>query len=153
MRLYAFTNFYLSSIQQGIQTAHIVSELFAYPQEPDKAAMIKDWAVNHKTIVVCNGGNADSLSDLMALFHNSNNQYPWIEFREDEQSLNGALTAVGIVLPPEVYDVKSEFRYGYSSAVKERTKVYINNDGVIFHDPESYIYQLIDTIKSAPLAR
>jgi hypothetical protein len=28
LRLYTFCNFYLSSIQQGIQSAHIVSELF-----------------------------------------------------------------------------------------------------------------------------
>jgi len=36
MRLYTFVNYYLSSIQQGIQTAHIVSEMSNYSENfPD----------------------------------------------------------------------------------------------------------------------
>lgn len=156
MRLYTFCNYYLSSIQNGIQTAHIVSELFAYPQEPFNAFMIKDWAVNHKTIVVCNGGNQQSLNELKEFFSNKDNLYPWTSFIEDEQSLNCATTAVGIILPPEVYDVKVEF--DVDPQTKERKKVFVHenkekNMYFRFNDPDSYIYQLIDKVKSAPLAR
>lgn len=70
-RLYTFINFYLSSIQQGIQSAHIVSELFTkYPQGKTHNITInghaianahfalQQWATEDKTIIVLNGGTS-----------------------------------------------------------------------------------------------
>jgi hypothetical protein len=158
MRLYTFCNYYLSSIQQGIQTAHVVSELMYKHCSENQFKMIQDWAKYHKTIVVCNGGNSKDIEDLHTFFCNKENPYPLADFAEDEQSLNSALTCVGIILPEEIYEVKSEFKYGYSSDSRERTKIYgyYPEDLTkmqIYSDPSDYTYKLIDKIKSAPLAR
>jgi hypothetical protein len=100
MRLYTFTNFYLSSIQQGIQTAHVVSELSikAHP-------LYTEWAKDHKTIIVLNGGNSKSLQDVYSkLTRLVETKYPIAKFNEDEQSLNEAFTCVGIVVPAKIYE-------------------------------------------------
>ena len=102
MRLYTFCNFYLSSIQQGIQTAHIVSELSIQENNTDYV----DWATNHKTIIVLNGGNAQSLEQLYdRLLKEFSAEFQVAYFREDAQSLNGAITAVGILVPESVYEI------------------------------------------------
>lgn len=163
MRLYTFCNYYLSSIQQGIQTAHVVSELMSASfkdQTKEQFKMVLDWAKNHKTIVVCNGGNCEDLRKLCDFFNTKENPYPFTNFFEDNQSLNSAITCVGIVLPEEIYNVTSEFKYGYNfiSDSRERTKVYSYvpdrlENMKIYSDVTSYDYKLIDKIKSAPLAR
>lgn len=70
-RLYTFMNFYLSSIQMGIQSAHIVSEMFTmYPQgkthnvsiyglaNANAHFVLNKWAADDKTIIVLNGGTS-----------------------------------------------------------------------------------------------
>ena len=158
MRLYSFTNFMLSSIQHGIQTAHIMGEiLIKNDPTPYHNEITLEWLSRHKTIIVCNGGNSKSITELYQFFAHRHNKYPFASFNEDTDSLNGALTGVGIVLPPEIYDVKTEFVF--DKETRERKKVYeYMSDGdfttlIIYDDPTDYTYQLIDKIKSAPLAR
>lgn len=146
MRLYTFINYYLSSIQQGIQSAHIVSELFAHKFEPKKASMIKNWAVNHKTIICCNGGNNKSLDELVALFSSLENPYPFIEFYEDEESLGGVRTGVGIILPEHVYDVEY---FEHEEFYQHKNYIYYKT----LENKEMFHFKLIRTIKSAPLAK
>lgn len=150
MRLYTFINYYLSSIQQGIQTAHIVGELFNQVHQlttPYKAKMICDWSMKHKTILTCNGGNSASIRDLESLFASNQNPYPYARFNEDEDSLDGALTGVGIVLPEEIYGAVYDKDYD--------AYIYFNWDGiqVKVYNSDTFEYNLIKTIKSAPLAR
>lgn len=121
-RLYTFVNFYLSGIQKGIQTAHVVSELFyRYRSRADafvdaETEVLYDWATNYKTIIVLDGGNSQQLIDLHRFIfawqscefkHAGAEKYllPFRRFYEDEASLNGALTCVGVVLPDDIYDV------------------------------------------------
>lgn len=161
MRLYTFMHCYISQIQGGIQTSHVQGELANQIFNQDdrycinnKKTMIKDWSTNHKTIIVCNGGNSAMLKDLCSFFSSLENPYPWAEFREDEDSMEGMRTGVGIILPEEIYDVDVEFKYGTGSKSKERIKEYSYNCplvSVIYNDPESYTYQLIDKVKSARL--
>lgn len=98
MILYTFVNYYLSSIQQGIQTAHIVSEL-SLQGHP----LFIEWAKNYKTIAILNGGNAKGVEDTwktlvdIGVFADIN--LPKAKFHEDDESLGGALTACGIVIP------------------------------------------------------
>lgn len=112
MRFYSFTNYYLSSIQIGIQTAHAVGEMSLKYQsipgfETEPIEMFDDWVRNHKTMVLLNGGNSAELRDLWALLTDERNtQFPVSKFNEDEQSLDGALTCVAIVLPEHVYAAK-----------------------------------------------
>lgn len=109
MRLYSFVNYYLSPLQHGLQTAHCVSELSVrYNANSRERLVYRDWAVNHKTIIICNGGNTAMLEDLhlRLVDHAHEFELPLTKFYEDEQSLNNALTSVALVVPPELYDVK-----------------------------------------------
>lgn len=133
MRCYTFGNYYMSSIQQGIQAAHCVAELFIKYKEIDlydyclstgqnppsllvcvaeKADMLFDWAKNHKTMICLNGGALGDLKDIGELMKDSENKYPWSTFYEDEYSLGGILTNVAIVLPEKIYDTASKIRIG-----------------------------------------
>jgi hypothetical protein len=147
-------NYYLSSIQQGIQSAHVLGELAISHGKNIQSAiyskpilMYFDWLENHKTMIVCNGGNNKDLRELRLLF--STAKYPWAYFREDDDSLDGALTAVGIILPKEIYDVKYDRL--------NETYIYDNENGkeIIYNkdSEDTDTFKLIHTIKSAPLAR
>lgn len=105
MRAYFFGNMYLSSIQQGIQAAHATHDMFvAYRDRPGAASdFLWEWATNHKTMILLNGGYAETIQELVDFFMLDGNPYPWSDFREEEASLNGALTTVGIVLPEKIY--------------------------------------------------
>jgi len=75
MRAYFFGNMYLSSIQQGIQAAHVVTEMFTkYPIDHEciKFDDLNDWANNHKTMILLNGGYGENLYDLLGFFDQDN---------------------------------------------------------------------------------
>lgn len=106
MRAYFFGNMYLSSIQQGIQAAHVTAEMFvkyANTKGPNYHPL-HEWAAGHKTMILLNAGYAEVLYDLLGFFSLSDNPYPWAEFHESETALNGAFTSIGIVLPGRIYD-------------------------------------------------
>jgi len=107
-RLYAFGNFYLSSIQQGIQAAHATVELFlkdsAGQLDTRQSHHLHDWAEFHKTMVLLNGGDCESLKQLVGILTSPDNPFPWALFREEKSALNGALTSVVIVLPERMYN-------------------------------------------------
>jgi hypothetical protein len=96
MRLYSFVNFYLSSIQQGIQTAHLVAELALNERHNQDFV---SWATRHKTIVVLNGGNSREIADTFLFLLTHGDEFAISLFKEDEDSLNNAITCTGIVLP------------------------------------------------------
>jgi hypothetical protein len=94
---------YISSIQKGIQTAHVVGDL-AYLYLDNN--VFKNWCKHDKTIIVLNGGNCSKLHEFGELIYDL--KYPHAEFHEDGDSLNNAITAVGIILPESVYLGKSK---------------------------------------------
>jgi hypothetical protein len=107
MRLYSFTNYYLSSLQHGLQTAHVVAEMwykYASVNSPanSKALKLFEWQRWHQTIIIKNGGNQKALRDLITLF-SGGSLYPWAVFQEDQDSLGGVIGAVGIVVPEKFY--------------------------------------------------
>ena len=134
MRAYFFGNFYLSSIQQGIQTAHVVAELaltFMPPTATDvcldsASCKMWDWAENYKTIIILNGGDSLALDELYKELMPIAEQLdlPCAVFQEDNRSLNEATTCVGIVLPESLYDynLKAELdtiSYGIAADIGE----------------------------------
>lgn len=107
MRAYFFTNLYLSSIQQGIQPLHVMSNMFVKYGASDNNThnMLYDWAQNHKTVICLNGGYSQTLAELRFFFDDSENPFPWDYFCEGDDALDGALTSVGIVLPEKIYNM------------------------------------------------
>lgn len=117
LRLYTFVNVYLSSIQAGIQSAHLVHDMFVKYKEngsntkSDHAALW-DWAKNHKTLIVLNGGPNEYIRTRWLQFQRElstvetyiNHGLPWGSFNEDEFSLGGVMTCVGVVLPECIFN-------------------------------------------------
>lgn len=132
MRFYAVGNMYLSSIQQGIQAAHCLGE-FVLKYNDDLT--VNTWLAEYKTIICLNGGNNKALTEFYNYIVSLGN-YPVAKFHEDDQSLGGLLTCVGVLVPEKIYD----------------------ND-VDLNDPDTYEHltasevQLIATLKRMPLAR
>ena len=105
MRLYTFNNFYLSSLQQGLQSAHVTHELFIkYNHRTGDGIDLWEWAENHKTMILLNGGMASDLIVIEKVLALPANPYPWAAFREEEAALNNSITSVGVVLPSKIYD-------------------------------------------------
>lgn len=109
MRLYSFVNYYISDIQRGIQTAHLVSEMAIDAMavgEINTSLRNKffDWAFNHKTIIVLNGGNSAALKEIYEELISLELRLVVSKFHEDEESMNGCLTSVGILVPYKIYE-------------------------------------------------
>ncbi len=128
MRLYTFSNMYLSPLQVGLQGAHVLSEMVVKYDTPIeepyceyKRSEMYQWMRNHKTIIMLNGGYSSALEDLVTTFSSDQNEFfPWAKFNESHDALNGALTCVGIVLPEMIYEGAAVLR-------NESTKVVLNN--------------------------
>lgn len=113
-RLYTFVNFlYMSQKQWGIQTAHVTSTLMAKArQHPamDQAAM--EWANHSPTIIMCKAHNVAELlrleRDIGSLAENLH--LPFAAFREDQDSLGGVITCVGVLVPEEMFSLVSRFQ-------------------------------------------
>ena len=114
-RMYTFTNIYLSSIQKGIQSAHCITDMIVKYDKPfitffnrtptPQTDMLNHWMKNDKTMIVMNGGGDGSLEELHNFFMRGVDcMFPFAKFNEDDYSLNGALTCVGILLPERIYE-------------------------------------------------
>ena len=103
MRAYFLTNMYLSSIQHGIQAAHCLQEINTkYKGGTDQALTLFDWAEDHKTMYVLNGGTSEQMHEILNFFRHESNNLPWHYFHEP--SLDNALTCIGIIVPEEIYN-------------------------------------------------
>lgn len=116
MRAYFFGNMYLSSIQNGIQSAHVVGELVVkYRPTPQRIAVAQwkiliEWMDKHKTMVLLNAGYGEELHSLHKFFNETDNPYPWAPFHESKEALDGAFTSIGIVLPERIYNTSKVCR-------------------------------------------
>lgn len=111
LRLYSFVNFYLSDMQKGIQTGHAAVDLVReyVPDEPETVSqnhlnMVADWADNHKTFIVLNGGNNAGLKAAVGIINDID--LPWTCFYEDQDSLGGILTCIAVVVPENYFNAK-----------------------------------------------
>lgn len=104
-RMYCVVNQYIAGIHAGIQSAHAMSEMFLdYSQRRNKAgSLLWDWADRDKTVIVLNGGYQSSLQELCEKLKPLSGTYPWASFCEEQDALNGAMTAVAVVLPEYMY--------------------------------------------------
>lgn len=160
-RLYSFMNFYLSQIQQGIQTAHIVHELFIkYEQHiqnehPASAQSQKlhEWATNDKTIIVLNGGAAPDIKAISQVIGNMNltPDLPWASFYEDA-GLNFCITGVGVIVPEYMYNSSlTEIPYGAEGG-KIPAYVFTDIDSQHVFIQGTYEFDFIEIMKTKRLA-
>lgn len=112
LRLYTFCNFYLNSISQGIQTAHVISEMANQYRfrSGNASGMFWNWAQDSKTIIVCNGGMGADIHEAYCAFGNelTHSGYPSEIFYEEVRAFAGTQspTCWGVVLPEHVYNAK-----------------------------------------------
>lgn len=151
-RLYSFVNYYLSSIQQGIQTGHAAIELVrkytTNNHENQDARIVSEWADKHKTFVVLNGGNCERLLEIIKLVDDSNLQ--WAYFREDEVSLGGLITAVAVIVPENIFNVKSGIDLFGQPYYKSQDVDGRDFDPIRVGDPR---YDFVNVLKTARLAQ
>lgn len=110
MRFYSFVNAnYLKHIQHGIQSFHALHEMYDkyMTMQHDRLDIVKEWAKYYKTVIVLDGGDHQDLQEIADFLRNNDTALglPHSRFHEDVRSLNGSLTAVGIVVPANIYDV------------------------------------------------
>lgn len=157
LRLYSFVNFYLSDIQKGIQTGHMAVDLVReyVPDEPETVSqnhlnMVADWADNHKTFIVLNGGNNLMLDNTASICARSG--LPWTTFYEDEESLGGLRTCVGVVVPEKYFNAT------YANAVFGEI---VDVDGMVYTDQkidmppqgsDQAIFNFVKLLKTSRLA-
>ena len=152
-RLYSFVNMYLSDIQRGIQTAHLVHNLFIdwiFADHHDAAwQSLVRWGQRDKTIIVLNGGYSSELVNIYndIEVYGDALQLPYSFMRESADALNGALTCVGLVVPSDIYDAENrgvgeEISLGADYIVHPFTNMPLTGD----------MLQLYNLIKGYPLA-
>jgi hypothetical protein len=176
MRLYSFVLNYLSSIQQGIQTAHVLQEMnYEYLEcchtSKDTHLLNKHkllgWAKNHKTIIILNGGTRADIQKiylkLNIICHDLG--LPFAKFHEDEDSLGGIITSCCVVVPERLYGALTwkEACLVVPDLMKRETDsfyyLYLKDPGFppnvirAFHRDLDMEWELISIIKSCPLAR
>ena len=127
MRGYFYGNFYLSSVQQGIQALHCLGEMHnTYDPTINERVvylapeyvMLREWERNHKTVILCSGGNCNDLMYIQEnLAPSAKGRYPCATFYEDSISLNSAITCTGIILPEKIYNAMEEMREGLFNSV------------------------------------
>ena len=129
LRAYFFNNMYLQGIHAGIQTQHCTAEMFIkYPYDtctPDEYDLY-DWANNHKTTIILNGGYASNLERISSQLSSSDNPYPWAYFQESEDALNNCITSVGIILPKRVFE-GSKYMSTLSPSLMRDRYIQLNN--------------------------
>jgi hypothetical protein len=100
LRLYSFTNNWLSDLQKGLQTAHAVAELSSCLIDFNT---YYNWTNRDKTIIMLKGGTSHDLENYYKLATKTN--YNTAIFREDTKSLNGAATAMVVIVPENIWSL------------------------------------------------
>lgn len=145
MRAYSFTNYYLSTIAQGIQPAHAINDLhIKYADESTERAILLDWSKNHKTMICLSGGDYQGVLDCYAILARvaPELQLPYGEFHEDERSLGGLMTSCVVIVPEWIYENAALIRVARGD---DRDQL------IAAHHPT--VLELMDLMNSCGLAR
>lgn len=95
-RMYCFVNAWLSDKQKGIQSVHAVSKISLGTPTP-----FTQWVLESPTFIMLDGGSHQNLCILANIFKDG--PFPCAAFQEDAESLNGATTAVAILVPEYIW--------------------------------------------------
>ena len=158
-RAYFFGNMYLSSIQQGIQAAHVVADMFIKYDDSQETNFhtLREWADEHKTVVLLNAGFSTEIRDLIAMFESSQNPFPWDYVCEAEEALDGAYTSIGIILPQSIYDSAKLMRNDPDAmrSIRETGSAIIMEPGkpVVQYELSKWEFELACRLNNYGLAR
>lgn len=134
---------YISGVQTGLQAGHVMDSMWSkYTNRilnPDltvserctaadrrKLWMLREFAMDHKTFVILNGGDHEALIDYITFLNNVDNPYPWAFV--SEPGLNHAVTSVGCILPGRMFGKVAErtgqlwLQYGNQQALSDAGK-------------------------------
>jgi hypothetical protein len=107
---YIFTHSYLNTMQQGIQSLHVIGEFIANSTRDDKSwEDVVYWAKNDKTVRILNagGGTAHEIAYRTAVDLSEKYNLPFSEFVEPD--CYNQITAFGFIVTPElVYNISVE---------------------------------------------
>ena len=112
MKLYALTNMYCEGKHAGIQCQHSTVELLR-KYENDTCSvgeldgMVTDWADNHKTTILVQGGNHQGMLEWLADLEHWD-KVPYAEFYEP--GMNYCLSSISLVCSTEMVDDMSDYR-------------------------------------------
>ena len=114
-RMYGLVPYNISEIQKGIQFGHAVVE---YGQKYFNDTEYQDWANNHKTFIILNGGTSSTMvtnKDILI----ENGVTKIAEFNEPD--LNDMLSGVVFLVDSRVYDLENYPNfYDYCVKIKGR---------------------------------
>lgn len=133
-RLYTFTHVYMSAIQHGIQSGHLAAQMTANSIDTLDEANMLAWASVDKTMIVLRGGNSASLAAIAIELSRlaSALDLPTDVFREDEQSMEGMLTVVGILVPMDIWQldisaIRAFAREGIDLSSAQQLALFLSN--------------------------
>lgn len=102
MKAYVFVNRYLSGVQVGIQAAHALVRLGVDNSDND----FYDWATEHETIVVLNGGSSSNMKNILNILSGGDNRVEY--FREPD--MDDMITAIAYVPSKKEFNQIEELR-------------------------------------------
>lgn len=157
LRLYGFINHYLANgIHAGIQHGHAAVDLIrkyspGYGVLPEQTTMVNEWADNHKTFIILNGGMHIHMLELKKLVEESG--FPFAVFHESEEALAGVMTTVVVVLPDDIFNLRQytnnngEVCFSWSRTT--------DDGGVVIHQvlPGDKHYEFVKMLKSKGMAK
>ena len=92
---------FLNDKQCGIQSAHCISDMSLLNNE-----IYQKWAEDHKTLIMFRGTNCGTVRRIFHILQHAKRNLklagidiPVVKFHEDEESLDGAITATAMVFP------------------------------------------------------
>jgi hypothetical protein len=148
LRMYGLTPYNISPIQQGIQFGHAVVE---YGQNFKNDKTYNDWADNHKTFIILNGGTTNtrfSIEDSLPLGTLNNHLLTLKENDIDlayfqEPDLGDQLTAIVFIVDERVFNRK---KYpDFSDWLFDNYEDYINVSGFSGIDKNKVSYEIINS--------
>lgn len=143
LRMYGLTNYQLTGIQKGIQFLHGVVEYSQISKRlgGDVLSIYDDWADNHKTVVLLNGGTSN----------HSINRYHEGEFTGTMEGHLEKLNEIGIVNAtfnePDLNDMLSAVVFIVDERVFNRKKYLDLGDWIWMNKSEYLTDRMITTQK------
>lgn len=161
LRTYSINNWYVAGIRAGIQSAHSHDELTVKYLHPliqgesnlseahlNKAKLLMQCQKIDKTAIILNGGENKDLKNFLFFLEQNDYllDYPFAEFFESEDALNGALTSISIVLPETIFDYSRIVPAMISKLDFSKEESYTEN-GITIKEEKEYVYTIINSNK------